>query len=145
MSTKRQAKATVAQLSIATVFTTVAFTKKIDYPDDETQFTDGTSLDSTNVEDGTVTGFSIPGMCSLDLFYDPLDAVHKAIIAARISRSTESWKITNPNIGTATAHACTFSGVVKKFKPTANVGGLLEANCEIKLTNVCAYNAAADS
>ena len=143
MATKRQAKGTVLQLSIASVFTTVALVKKIDYPDDETQFTDGTSLDSTNTEDGVVTGLSTPGMCSADLFYDPLDSVHQALIASRIGRSTEAWKITNPNVGGTLAHACTFSGVIKKFKPSANVGGLLEASCEIKLTTICAFNVAA--
>ena len=142
MAAKRIAKGTVLQISISSVFTTVAQVKKIDYPDDETQFFDGTGLDSTDVEDGIPTGFSIPGSVSADLFYDPLDAVHQKLISSRIAHTIESWKITNPNIGATTAHSCTFTGAIKKFKPSAAVGGALEGSLEVKLQSVSAYSTA---
>ncbi len=139
---KRAAKGTVLKMSISGVYTTVAQVKKVDYPDDETEFYDATTLDSTDKEDGETTGFSVPGSVSCDLFYDPVDVVHQAIIISRVNRWKENWNITNPNIGTGTAHVVTFSGRIKKFKPTAAVGSGLEASLEIKLTSVSSYNVA---
>lgn len=143
MATKRAAKGTVLQISISSVFTTVAFVKKIDFPDDETQFYDGTALDSTDVEDGTPTNMSVPGSISADLFFDPLDTTHQLLITSRVAHTIESWKITNPNIGTSTKLTCTFSGAIKKFKPSAAVAGGLEASLEVKLSAPCAYAVAA--
>lgn len=141
-ATRRQAKGTVLQLSIASVFTTVALVKKIDYPDDEVQFMDGTALDSTFVEDGQATGLVTPGSTSIDLFYDPLDSVHQQVITKKLALTECDWKITNPNVGGTTAHSCTFKGIVKKFKPTAAVGAMLEASVEIKSTTLSAYSTA---
>ncbi|MEI8019653.1 MAG: phage tail tube protein [Schlesneria sp.] len=140
MATKRIAKGTVLQLSIASVFTTVALCKKIDFPDDETEFYDGTALDSTDKEDGTPTGFGVPGSLSADLFYDPLDSVHQKLLTSRAAKTVETWQITNPNIGATTHLICSFTGAIKKFKPTAAVSAGLEASLDVKLATCSTYN-----
>ncbi len=140
MATKRISKGTVLQLSISSVFTTVGQVKKIDFPDDETEFYDGTALDSTDKEDGEPTGFGTPGSMSADLFYDPLDSVHQKLLTSRAAKTKESWQITNPNIGATTALKCSFTGAIKKFKPTAAVSAGLEASLDVKLSSVSTYN-----
>ena len=143
MATRRAVKGLVLQLSIASVFTTVALSKNIDYPDDENQFVDGTTTDSTDVEDGVSNGLATPGTCKVEILYDPLDTVHQDLITARSDKAVRSWKIKNSNIGATTNHSCSFSGTVKTFKPKGAAGGLMEATLEIKLSAPAEYSEAA--
>lgn len=138
MSDKYSAKGTVLQLSIATVFTTVAGVSRVNYPDQDVQFYDATALDSgVSMEDGEPTGHVAPGSMDGEGFYDPADTVHQALVALLAAPSKESWKIINANI---TDHSCAFTGTLKKFTPTAAVGDGLKFNFEVKLASIATYS-----
>ncbi|TXI04213.1 MAG: hypothetical protein E6Q76_12795 [Rhizobium sp.] len=136
MSNRYSSKGLQLQVSIASVFATVAAVKKLDLPDDETQFFDGTGFDDEDIQDGEPTGYGVPGTCSADLFLDPLDTNHKYLFASRAGKRKEAWQIVNPAIAN---WSCTFNGAIKKLKPTGSVGGALECSCEIKLSSIAVY------
>ena len=133
--TKRSSKGTVVQLSISSVFVTVAGISKIDEPDDEVQFFDGSSLDTgVGLEDGELTGHVAPGSVSGEGFADPLDSTHQALNDLMATPSKESWKITNPNLS---GYSVTFTGTLKTLKRTHAVKEGIKFNFEIKLAGLC--------
>ena len=63
---KMTSKGTRLQKSIASTFTTIAYVRSTNGPGPETQFFDGTDLNSEHLEDGEPTGQSAPGEVSGD-------------------------------------------------------------------------------
>lgn len=128
---KRPAKGTVLQLSIATVYTTVAGISSIDEPSEEALFYDTTSLDSTAVEDGALVGLNSPGTCTVEGFADPLDSTHQAFFGAVGVQN--DWKIINANLS---GYSCTFSGALKSAPRSHKVKDYIKFKADIKLDSV---------
>ena len=138
MSTRYSAKSFTLKLSIASVFTAVAGVSKLDFPDEDVGFYDGTALDSdVSMEDGEPTGYVAPGSVSGELFVDPEDAVHQEILDLLSEPVKRSWMIDNANIAD---FECAFTGTLKKCTPTAAVGDGFKANFEIKLAAIATYS-----
>ena len=125
---KRPAKGTVLQLSIATVFTTIAGISSVDEPSEEAMFSDVTDLNSTYVEDGAVSGMNAPGTCTVEGFADPLDATHQAFFGA--VGVTNDWKIINANLS---GYSVTFSGALKSAPRSHKVKDYIKFKADIKL------------
>lgn len=134
---KYSAKGFVLELEVATVFTPVAGVSRLDFPDADVQFYDGTSLDSdVSMEDGEPTGYVAPGQVSGELFVDPDDAVHQELLDLLSAPAKVDWQITNENIAD---FECAFTGTLKKCTPTAAVNDGFKANFEIKLAALAVY------
>lgn len=135
---KQASTGTKLQLSISEVYTTVAYVTDINGPDTDGQFWDATDLDSDCIEDGEPVGQVAPGSISFELFYDPQDTVHQAIIARKLSQTKGDWKIVYPDDS-----EIAFEGTPKKFAPKAAKGDGIKASGEIKLSSLPTYPAAA--
>ncbi len=137
MSSRRSAKGFVLQLSIASTFTTVGGVSKIDFPDADVQFYDGSALDTgVGLEDGEPTGHVAPGQCSGEVFIDPEDPTHEALFGLLVAPAKRDWQIINASLAD---FECAFNGTLKKLQPTAAVGDGLKANFEIKLSGLPTY------
>lgn len=136
MSDRHSAKGFQLKLSIESVNTAVGGVSKIDWPDSEVQFFDGTSLESgVSVLDGEATGFVTPGSISGELFIDPDDETHQELLGLLSAPAKRTWTIDHPTLD----FACTFTGTLKKCQPTGAVGDGLKASFEIKLSAIATY------
>ena len=140
MGTKRTSQGATLKISIASVFTTVFSTVKIEGPDGETQFEDVTDLASTYVEDGEDSGLMTPGSVKCEGFHDEADPTHVAMLAVLLTPAVGvygSWKITSP-AGAVKA----FTGKVKTFTPMFEAKKFQNYSAEIKLRSPATATAA---
>lgn len=138
MSDRRSAKGFSLQLSIASVFVTVGGKTKLDFPDSEVEFFDGTGLDSgVSREDGEPTGYVKPGSVGGECFIDPEDSTHQEMLDLLSAPAKRSWQIINANIS---GFVCAFSGTLSKFQPTAAVGDGFKGSFSVKLASLATYS-----
>lgn len=127
---KMASTGTKLQKSIASVYTTIAYVRSITGPNPETQFFDGTDLESEHIEDGEVTGQSAPGSISGECFYDPQSAMQKSVIAEITNprvNGKQPYKIVYPDTSeTTTVATC------RTWNTKASVGEGLLADFELK-------------
>mgnify|MGYP001446285001 CR=1 FL=1 len=91
---KLKCKGTLLQQDLANTFTTVAQVTDISTDGFESESVETDSLDNTAVGiPSTPTGRVKPGNMSCELIYDPGLTGHKAVLAALVAATTESWKI----------------------------------------------------
>ena len=134
---KMTSKGTRLQKSIASTFTTIAYVRSTNGPGPETQFFDGTDLNSEHLEDGEPTGQSAPGEVSGELFYDPANAQVQSMLDEIDDPATNgksSWKIIWPN-----DDETAFTGTVRTVNPKASVGEALLADFTIKLSAMATF------
>ncbi len=131
---KQASTGTQLQLSISSVYTKVAYVTDISGPDADGQFWDATDLDSDYIEDGEPVGQVSPGSVTAELFYDPTDATHQAIITRKLAQTKSDWKIVFPD-----AEEIAFEGTPKKFAPKAAKGDGIKASLEVKLSSLPTY------
>lgn len=133
---KYSSKGVLLQRSIAMVFTTVAAIRRLNGPDGEVQFFDGTALDSgVDLEDGELTGHTSPGELSGELFYDPADSVHQLFTDDLTAGGVHAdWKVVLP-----ASEEMPFTGSTRRFVPGAAVGDGLMADFAIKLRSQATY------
>jgi len=134
--TKVASKGTALQLSISAVFTTVVQITNIDGPDSEVQSFDSTSLDSGVGMEKDVTGFVDGGNVSGECFFDPVAVTHQALTDVITAPAVSSWKIVWSD---AASTEWPFSGILKKFTPTAALAEGLKAAFEIELDGMVTY------
>lgn len=132
---KYSALGTTLQRSISSVFTNVIQIKSIKIPAGETQYWDGTALDSgVSIEDGELTGQAAPGEVPFSGWYDPADTVHSLLAQEPGTGGTQSnYKVIMPDTGSSEA---TFTGSVKSFEATADIGAGFAFDAVIKLRSV---------
>ncbi len=136
---KMASTGTKLQKSIATIFTTIAYVRSISGPNPETQFYDGTDLESDHLEDGEPTGQSAPGMVSGETFYDPQDPTHKSVLGEITSPRTngkQPYKVVYPD-----ASEVPFTATCRTWNPKASVGEALLADFELKLASMATFPA----
>ena len=137
MSNRKSGKGFILKRSIATVMTAVGGVSKLDFPDADVQFYDGSALDTgVSLQDGEPTGHAAPGSVSGELFVDHADTHHQALFGLLSAPSKESWLIVNANMAD---FECAFTGTLKKFTPSAAVNDGFKANFEIKLASLATY------
>lgn len=134
---KTAAKGTKLQLSIASVFTTVAYITEIDGPDPEVQFKDVTDLNSgVSLEDGEPTGHTAPGEVSFKGWYDPQATTHQACLAQitnPIANGKANWKVVYPDPDLSETP---FVGTCKQFKTGGKQNDFLTVDGSIKLAGL---------
>ena len=128
---KVPSKGTQLLMEIATVWTPIARIMNIDDSGGETQYYESTALDSENVEDGEPTGMATPGEWSGELWYDPANAGHMALIAAKATKAKCNFKQVYANAG-LDEKLC--EATVKTFSTKAALGDGLRASFALKLT-----------
>lgn len=133
MANKVSAKGTKLQLDIATVYTDIGMIS-INGPEISPEFYDASDLSSgVCLETNTPTGHVTPGSVTGELFYDPADSVHQAIIASMVTPTSEDWKCVYP-----TTDETAFSGV-PKLTPKAARGDGLKGDLEVFLDALPTY------
>lgn len=137
MSNRKSSKGFLLKRSISSVFTAVGGISKLDFPDADVQFFDGSALDTgVGLQDGEPTGHVAPGSVGGELFVDHADTHHQALFGLLNAPAKESWMIDNANMAD---FECTFTGTLKKFQPSAAVNDGFKCNFEIKLATLAVY------
>lgn len=135
--TKIAAKGTVLQLSIASVYTTIAQLDNIDGPDAEVDISDVTALDSGVGREFKPSGHVNGGTVNLGGFFDPVGTTLQALTDIVTAPVVAAWKII---FSDAASTVWPFSGAMQKApKPTAAVGEFLKFDASIKLDGMVAY------
>lgn len=126
MPTKVTSKGTTFYTSISNVATAVGAVDTFNAPDAEVEDVDITALDSGVGKEHGITGWTEGGQFSGSLFFDPANAVHKAMTALLAAPSVQTgFKAVWSDAG---ATAWTWAGILKKFTPKAAVGQFLKAD-----------------
>lgn len=128
---------TLLKLSIASVFTTVAGVRDVDFETPELELMDVDDLSSDYV-DRDMTGRSAGGSVKGSMFYDPASASNTALIALYNSPTqtsgvyvASSWQIVWSASPAATQ---AFTGVLTKQNAKAERGSPLIKDLEIAVT-----------
>jgi hypothetical protein len=128
---------TLLKLSIASVFTTVAGVRDVDFETPELELMDVDDLSSDYV-DRDMTGRSAGGSVKGSMFYDPASASNTALIALYNSptvtsgvRIASSWQIVWSASPAATQ---AFTGVLTKQNTKAERGSPLLKDLDIAVT-----------
>jgi hypothetical protein len=127
---------TVFQMDIATVYTAVAQVISISQSDRGDQTFNADTLD--NAADGNSviwgvkaqTGITEPGKLGLELFLDPTNAGHQAIVGA-IGKGNQNWKTTYANTS-GVAEEYTSAGI--KIGTEVKMGDGLKMKVDLELT-----------
>ena len=134
MSTRWASKGDKLQLSIASVYTDIPGVKTLRGPGSKPQQFDATALDSGVGMEHQVTGHTEGGTVTCTLFFDPANAVHKALLAIATTPAVSAWKRIFPDTGATT---WPFSGIVTGCPdPQSDTNGALMADVEITLTGI---------
>jgi hypothetical protein len=128
---------TLLKLAIASVLTTVAGVRDVDFESPELELYEVDDLESTYVEQDP-SGRSKGGSVKFSMFYDPASASNTALIALYNSQTKTSgvyvpsdWSITWQ---AATAATQLFSGILVKQNRKAERGSPLIMDGEITVT-----------
>jgi hypothetical protein len=134
---KIKSKNAKIQLSISAMFTDIAQLIEFTAPDAEVQTYDATALDSSAGREKKITGFVNSGMMNFSLWFDPAAATLQALTDL-ITTPTDgsSWKIIWSDGATTT---WTFSGVLKKVTPRAQLDSGLRADCQMEVDGIVTY------
>lgn len=127
-----QGTGVLLQLSIASVFTTIAQRIEIDHPERTREKLNTSDLDTTNA---TYIPAAIleNGEVKFKLWHDAAQATHAALLASLAAgTASESWKIINSDTG---AEVDAFSGFITSYKKgTAKMKELIDASITICIT-----------
>lgn len=133
---KIASKGTALQLSIATVFTTIAGVTEISGPDAEVQTFDATALDGGAGREHEPTGYVEGGTVSWSMFFDPVAATLQALTDLITTPAVASWKLKWSDSATT---EWPFSGILTKCTPSASLDDGLKADGELKLDGIVSY------
>lgn len=137
MASKVATKGDKVQLSIASVYTDIPQLKSIRGPSPKVQSFDGTALDSGVGMEHKVTGYTDGGTVSISGFFDPANAVHKAMLTIATTPAVSSWKRIFSDTGLT---VWPFSGIcTSPPNPQADVNGVLMFDAEITLDGIVTY------
>lgn len=92
-------KGTVIQHTISMALTAIAQATSIELSGAESETWDSTTLDGGVYKTYDATGYSEPGECSVELFYDPALAGHQAITDLMDSPADNAMKIIYADTG----------------------------------------------
>lgn len=125
------------QLSISSVYTDIPQMRSIRGPSPKVQFQDTTALDSGVGMEKDVTGHTDGGTVSCSMYFDPANAVHKALLAIATTPAVSLWKRIFADGATTT---WPFSGIcTSPPSPSADVNNILMADFEITLDGIVTY------
>jgi len=136
MATKISSKGLALQLSIATVFTSIAALDTINAPAPKVQTVDTTCLDTPIGMEHKPTGWVDGGACSGSGFLDPVEATLKALTALITTPAVASWKVKWPD---AANTVWPFNGVLDELAPAGKVGDFVRFNFNITLDGIVTY------
>lgn len=128
---KIKSKGTALQLSVASVYTTVAQVVSLDGPSMESETYESDTLDNTSAGiPYSPTGRTEGGSVSGELFFDPVLSIHLSMLALLTTPTTAAWKMLFADSATTD---WTFSGAGLQFGPKVALGDGLKASFSIKL------------
>jgi hypothetical protein len=136
MAVKVSSKGAALQLSISSVFTSIASLDTLNAPAAKVQTVDTTCLDSPVGMEHKPTGWVDGGACSGSGFLDPVEATHKALTALIAAPLISQWKVKWSDIA---ATVWPFNGTLDEFAPTAKVGDFLRFTFNITLDGITTY------
>lgn len=133
---KIAAKGTALQLSISSVYTTIACVKRLSGPDVEVQEGEVNALDSGVGMEYAPTGHVNGGTVRGTLYMDPVAATFQALTDLITAPAVALWKILWSDGATT---AWPFSGIFKGAVPSAEFNGFLMADFSIRLSGMVTY------
>jgi len=133
---KPSSKGAALQLSIASVFTTIAQMRSFNGPDAEVQTFDGTALDSGVGMEHYPTGYVEGGNVNGSLFFDPVAATLQALTDLKTAPAISLWK---EKWSDTALTEWPFSGILTRVNPKAEVNQGLMADINVKLTGIPTY------
>ncbi|NBW11012.1 MAG: hypothetical protein EBR82_23575 [Caulobacteraceae bacterium] len=95
-------KGTIVKHTIASTLTAIAQVMSVSLSGAASQTFDTTSLDTGVFKTKAETGYSEPGTCELELFFDPALSGHQFITDLIASPATNAMQITYANSGSTT-------------------------------------------
>lgn len=129
---KRSSKGCLLKLSIAGVYTTIAHMISLNGPSPEVEETATPTLDQPGAGiPHDITGWVEPGTSDFEIYWDPLLAVHQALMALRTAPAVKQWQQAWP-VGAAT----NYDGILKSLGPSAGTGEMLKASGNIQLADL---------
>lgn len=132
---KTVSKGTALKLSISSVFTAVGGLTKIDGPGPDVGTYDATALDTSGSgREKKPTGFVDGGVVSASGFFDPDDSMTFALNGKITTPVVSEWRI-----DWSDGEQWPFDGVLKKFKPVAELDQGLKHDLEIELDGLPDY------
>jgi hypothetical protein len=129
-------KGAAIQLSIASVFTTIAQLIEWNGPDPEVQTYNATALDSGVGMEKKPTGWVDGGMLRGSGWMDPVAATFQALTDLIAAPAVSSWKAVWPNVA---ATEWPFSAILKKISPRVVQTEGLRFDFEAELDGIVAY------
>lgn len=117
------------QLSISSVYTTIADIKSITGPTTSRETYDVTHMESPNGWREHIAGLKDGGEVSSEINYNPTAVTHQALLDTYESNSVSSWKIIFSDTSTIT-----FSGILTKLDISAPMDNAMTASITIKVT-----------
>jgi hypothetical protein len=134
---KIKCKGTAIAQKLADVYTTVAQVISLELPEAESETYESDTLDNTDAGiPYDQTGRSEGGSCSLEFFYDPALAGHKALTELIRVPQDEDWRITFADAGEST---WTFTGAGFSLGGTVALNSGLKGSAKIKLDGIPTY------
>lgn len=129
--TKIACKGTKLQQTISAAFVDIAQIISMNFSGSASETWDATTLDTDVWKEHPVSGYSEPGSCGLEIFYDPALAGHQAMTDRLGAPAADSYKaIYSDSANTEQA----FSGTGLTFGNTVAMGDGLKASIEIKIS-----------
>jgi len=136
MATKIASKGTALQLSISSVFTTIASITDLDGPTAEPGVFNPTTLDGGVGIPAKPTGYVSGGTVTCNGYFDPVETTHQACTDLLTAPAVASWKILWSDSATT---AWTFSGVLSQFSPSATTEDGLKFAMSVTLDGIPSY------
>lgn len=152
---KYASKGTTIEVSIATVFTTIANVTDLTFPDGTVETWQSTCLDTVGPSHTyAVSGYVDEGDWSATAFYDPSEVTHDYMESLRQltpeagsdpPRYERDFRIVLPTLGTLVLGSWAFASILTKWTPKASVGEPLTVDMGGKVTGNITYPAVATS
>lgn len=136
MATKIASKGTNLQLSISSVYTTIASVSDLDGPSAEPGIFNPTTLDGGVGIPTKLTGYVAGGTMSFNGYFDPVETTHQALTDLLTTPAVSNWKIVWSDAATT---AWTFAGVLTQFSPSATVDDGLKFAASIQVDGIPTY------
>lgn len=134
MTTKIKSKGTALQMTVAAAYVTIGQVISLDGPSMESETYESDTLDNASAgipysETGRTEGGSVSG----ELFFDPVDTYHLAMLALLTTPASMAY---NMLFADAATTDWAFTGVGLQFGPKVALADGLKASFSVKLSGI---------
>lgn len=136
MANKIASKGTALQLSISSVYTTIASITDLDGPSAEPQTFNPTTLDGGAGIPVKLTGYVLGGTVTCNGYFDPVETTHQALTDLLTTPASSNWKTIWSD---AALTQWPYAGVLTGFTPSATTDDGLKFAITITVDGIPTY------